>query len=334
MAERLVENRWTVAPEEAARAGRLGPRLDDFLADRVPLVSRMHLQSSIRSGAVLVDGRRVPPGFRLHAGAQVEARLDLEAPSSMTPEDIPIEVLWEDDHLAVVVKPAGMLVHPTRGVKSGTLANALSGLWNGPGRPPIRPVFVHRLDKETSGLMAVAKTRAAGARLAKNFTAGQAEKRYLAWLDGVLAEDERTIDAPIARVSEDPPQWRVDPDGKLARTELAVGRRTAGRTLVRLSPSLAVQTSSASTAPGSATPSRATRHTALNPPLACFCTHRSWPFRIPATAADWNSPRPRTTDSGPHGPPCSFSPEKTSTGKSFLVVLCETLRMRVWRQKR
>lgn len=232
----MVELRWTVSPDAAARAGRRGPRLDDFLADRVPLVSRMQLQSSVRSGAVLVDGRRVPPGFRLHAGAQVEAQLETGRASAMTPESIPVEIAWEDEHLAVVVKPAGMLVHPTLGVKTGTLANALSGLWNRTGRPPLRPVFVHRLDKETSGLLAVTKTREAGANLAKSFAAGQVEKRYLAWLDGVVREDERTIDAPTARVCEEKPQWRVNPSGKPARTELAVLRRTGCQTLVRLTP--------------------------------------------------------------------------------------------------
>ena len=232
----MVELRWTVSPEAAPRARRLGPRLDDFLAARVSLVSRMHLRSSIRSGAVLVDGRRVPPGFRLHAGAQIEARLDPSAPSSMTPELIPLEVVWEDGYLAVVVKPAGMLVHPTRGVKTGTLSNALAGLWNRPGQPPVRPVFVHRLDKDTSGLMAIAKTRLAAAKLAKCFAAGQVEKRYLAWLDGALAKDELTIHAPIARVSEGRPQWRVDPAGNPSRTQLTVLRRTEQRTLVRLTP--------------------------------------------------------------------------------------------------
>ena len=234
--ERLVELRWTVGPQEAARAGRLGPRLDDFLAERVPLVSRMHLQSSVRSGAVLVDGRQAPPGFRLHAGAQVEVRLDPRARSSMTPEEIPLEAVFEDESLAVVVKPAGMLVHPTRGVKTGTLANALSGRWNREGGPAVRPVFVHRLDKQTSGLMAVAKTRQAGARLAKSFAAGQVEKRYLAWLDGLVAGEERSMDAPIARVCEQKPQWRVDPAGKPARSELSVVRRAGDRTLVRLTP--------------------------------------------------------------------------------------------------
>lgn len=236
MAERLVELRWTVSPDAAARAGRLGPRLDDFLAERAPLVSRMHLQASIRSGAVLVDGRRTPPGFRLHAGAQVEARLDLGAPSAMTPEAIPVEVVFEDEHLAVVVKPAGMLVHPTRGVKTGTLANALSGLWNRAGRAAVRPVFVHRLDKQTSGLMAVAKTRQSGANLAKSFATGRVEKRYFACLDGVLADDQRRIDAPIGRASEERPQWRVDPSGQPARTALRVLQRTGSRTLVQLTP--------------------------------------------------------------------------------------------------
>jgi 23S rRNA pseudouridine1911/1915/1917 synthase len=230
--ERLVELRWTVSDAAAAREGRLGPRLDDFLADRVPLLSRMHLQSSVRSGAVLVDGRRAPPGFRLHAGAQVEARLDPERASAMTPESIPVEIAWEDERLAVVEKPAGMLAHPTRGVKRGTLANALSGAWEG----RVRPVLVHRLDKETSGLMVVAKSREAGAALARAFASGAVEKRYSALLDGVLREDEHVIEAPIARVSDEKPQWRVGMDGKPARTLLRVIERGPEGTLVELTP--------------------------------------------------------------------------------------------------
>jgi 23S rRNA pseudouridine1911/1915/1917 synthase len=236
MSERWVEYRWTVSSDAAARAGRLGPRLDDFLADRAPLMSRMHLQSSVRSGAVLVDGRREPPGFRLHAGAQVEARLDAARASAMTPEAIPLDVIWEDEVLAVIVKPAGMLVHPTRGVKGGTLANALSGRWNTAASPPIRPVFVHRLDKGTSGLMVVAKTREAGAQLSLSFASGSVSKRYYAWLDGVIAEDERMIDAPIARSSEQRPQWRVSAEGKPSLTRLRTLRREPQRTLVELLP--------------------------------------------------------------------------------------------------
>ena len=236
MRDGLAEYRWMVSPDNAARPGRLGPRLDDFLADRVPFVSRMHLRSSIRSGAVLVDGRQAPPGLRLHAGAQIDARLDPKAPSSMAPESIPVEVIYEDEHVAVVVKPAGMLVHPTRGVKSGTLANALSGRWNRPGERVVRPVFVHRLDKLTSGLMAVAKSREAGAKLSRAFATGQVEKRYSALLRGVPAHDELVIDAPIARVSEESPQWRTAADGKPARTRLHVVEASGGVSLVELSP--------------------------------------------------------------------------------------------------
>ncbi|MEZ5392690.1 MAG: RluA family pseudouridine synthase [Bryobacterales bacterium] len=231
-----VEYRWTVSAAVVENAGRLGPRLDDFLADRVPLVSRMHLQASVRAGAVLVDGRSAPPGFRLHAGAQVEARLDMRRATAMTPEAIPVETVYEDERFAVVVKPAGMLVHPTRGVKSGTLANALSGQWNQGAGPLVRPVFVHRLDKQTSGLMVVAKQRAAAARLSRAFASGQVKKRYLAWLEGDLDEDARTIEAPIARLGDQRPQWGVSPEGKPATTRLRPLERSGGRTLVELEP--------------------------------------------------------------------------------------------------
>jgi 23S rRNA pseudouridine1911/1915/1917 synthase len=170
----------------------------------------------------------------------------------MTPERAPLEVVHEDEHIVVVVKPAGQLVHPTRGVKLGTLANALAyhlnRLWidesvavlnpqSEIGIPRfIRPGLVHRLDRDTSGLLVIAKTRAALSRLSQHFQRRLVEKRYAAVVAGRVEREEFTIDAPIGRDEDARPQWRVDESGKSAETRLRVVERRGARTLVELEP--------------------------------------------------------------------------------------------------
>jgi 23S rRNA pseudouridine1911/1915/1917 synthase len=176
------------------------------------------------------------------------------APNSMTPERSPLEIVYEDEHLVVVVKPAGVLVHPTLGVKSGTLANALAYHLNrglidegvasinhtpesgGVAPPFVRPGLVHRLDRDTSGLLAVTKTQRALSRLSQHFQRRLVEKRYVAVVSGVVKEDRLTIEAPIGRDESASPPWGVLPDGKPAETRLRVSERRARRTLVELEP--------------------------------------------------------------------------------------------------
>ena len=210
----------------------------------------MHIAGLLARGACRVGGEAAHAGRRLRAGELVEVESQGSVPNSMTPEPVPLEVVYEDEHLVVVVKPPGVLVHPTLGVKRGTLANALSyhlnrkliDESNAEGNPIpfstsfIRPGIVHRLDRDTSGLLAVAKTQGALSRLTQHFQRRLVEKRYVAVVGGLLKEDELKIDAPIGREEGARPPWRVLESGKPAETRLRVTARGARRTLVELEP--------------------------------------------------------------------------------------------------
>ena len=227
-----------------------GRRLDEFLAERVPGLSRMHIAGLLARGACRVGGEAAHAGRRLCAGDSVEVESEGDVPNSMTPEPVPLEVVHEDEHLIVVVKPAGMLVHPTLGVKRGTLANALAYHLNRKlldesrvnenpipsGAAFVRPGLVHRLDRDTSGLLAVTKTQAALSRLTQHFQRRLVEKRYVAVVGGLLKDEEITIEAPIGRDEDARPRWRVLESGKPAESRLRVTERAQRRTLVELEP--------------------------------------------------------------------------------------------------
>lgn len=247
-----------------------GRRLDEFLAERLLSLSRMHIAGLLARGACKLNGETAHAGRRVCAGDLVEVESAGDMPNSTTPEPLPLEVVYEDEHLIVVVKPSGVLVHPTLGVKRGTLANALSyhlnrgrieefGWRNEEGgasvdesravinsssasqsdfRHPrwIRPGIVHRLDRDTSGLMVVAKTQDALSRLTQHFQRRLVEKRYAAVAGGLLEEDEMTIDAPVGREEGARPPWGVRASGKPAETRLRVLERGSRRTLVALEP--------------------------------------------------------------------------------------------------
>ena len=183
-------------PEEAA-----GQRLDAFLAGHIESWSRSRLQRLIDDGDVIVNGHAAKPSYKLRASDQIDAELTALPLASFLPEDIPIEIIYEDDDLVVVNKPAGMVVHPAASVSSGTLANALTfhfqKLSSGSGEA--RPGIVHRLDKDTSGLLVVAKTESAHDDLANQFREREVFKSYVALVHGQLEKDRGEIDQPIAR---------------------------------------------------------------------------------------------------------------------------------------
>ena len=178
-----------------------GERLDAFLAAHIAGWSRARLQRLIEDADVLVNGRTAKPSYKLHAGDEIE--VDLVAPPATTfaPENIPVEVVYEDEDIVVVNKPAGMVVHPAAGTESGTLANALAfhfqklSTKSGMARPGI----VHRLDKGTSGLMVVAKTEGAHEHLADQFRARTVLKSYVALVHGQVEKETDSIDQAIAR---------------------------------------------------------------------------------------------------------------------------------------
>lgn len=223
---------WRVSPEES------GLRLDELLARRYPSVSRMRLRQLIEEGAVRVDGAARPPGWRVAAGDRVRLRFESDTPTAMTPEPIPVPVLYEDEDLAVVDKPAGMVVHPAGQHRSGTLANALAHRFNVEQRadPPIRPGIVHRLDRATSGLLVVAKNQEALSKLTKAFQNRQVVKRYLALVRGQVPEETGTWQAPIGPDPKASPRWGVRPGGKPATTRFRVVERFPEHTLLELEP--------------------------------------------------------------------------------------------------
>lgn len=225
-----------------------GPRLDEFLESQIGGLSRMRIRNLIVDGACRINGKTARPGDRLSKGDLIELEFDRNIPTAMDPERIALEVIYEDDHLLVVNKPSGMLVHPTVGVKRGTLANALTYHLNRSAlerpenhdnltlTPLIRPGIVHRLDRDTSGLMVVAKTQHALRLLSKHFNRRLVEKRYLAAVRGVIRDDVDTIEAPIGRDPALRPRWRVLETGKPSTTRFRVLERHTNSSLVELEP--------------------------------------------------------------------------------------------------
>ncbi|MCA9268467.1 MAG: RluA family pseudouridine synthase [Planctomycetales bacterium] len=180
-------------------ASQEGMRLDQFLAAAVPQFSRVHLRRVITAGAVQVDGRTAKPAFRLNAGQQVALDVpDLPRPGP-EPEAIALDILFEDEHLAAINKPAGMVVHPAKGHWSGTLTSALAHHFTQLSEigGPTRPGIVHRLDRETSGVIVVAKTDRAHMNLAAQFEARTTRKEYFALTHGTPDRDADVIRQPI-----------------------------------------------------------------------------------------------------------------------------------------
>ena len=215
-----------------------GCRLDEALAMLVPGVSRMRLRTVLDAGEVTVNGAPQAAGWRVAAGDVVEIEVDEQALSAMTPEAIPLEILFEDAHLIVVVKPAGMVVHPAGRHRSGTLANALAHHFNvaGGAEPPIRPGMVHRLDRATSGLMVVAKTQRALSRLTVQFQNKQVRKLYQALVHGDVRPASGEWSAPIGADAAVTPKWGIREGGREAISRYRVTGRQEGMTELELEP--------------------------------------------------------------------------------------------------
>ena len=188
-------------------AGHAGWRLDRALADAVPTMSRERLKALIRAGALEADGKAVrDPASKVRGDEQFTLAIPEPTEPHNRPQDIPLNIAFEDDHLLVVDKPAGLVVHPAAGNREGTLVNALlhhcAGRLSGIGGVA-RPGIVHRIDKDTSGLLVVAKTDVAHEGLAKQFAAHSIARRYLAIVGGIPAAAEGRVDAPLARSAHD-----------------------------------------------------------------------------------------------------------------------------------
>lgn len=199
-----------------------GWRLDRALADAAPTLSRERLKVLISAGNVSRDGLLArDPAKRVAAGDRFEVTVPLPAPAHNEPQPIPLVVAYEDEHLIVIDKPAGLVVHPAAGNLDGTLVNALlhhcGGSLSGIGGVA-RPGIVHRIDKDTSGLMVAAKTDRAHEGLAKQFAAHTIDRRYLAITAGQPRPAAGKVDAPLARSSADRKKVAIVAGGKRAVT--------------------------------------------------------------------------------------------------------------------
>lgn len=214
----------------------LNMRLDRFLAAEVPDLSRSYLQQLIDDGHVLVDGRQRRTSFKMTPGQVVTVVIPPTDVIDIEPQDIPLDIVFEDDDVLVVNKPAGMVVHPAPGHPRDTLVNAV--LFHAPGisiQGSTRPGIVHRLDKDTSGVMVVAKTDRALNDLVQQWQARSVGKWYVALAAGAIEEQEATIDAPVGRHAVNRQEMTTTRQGRDAVTHFTVTERSDVATLLDVS---------------------------------------------------------------------------------------------------
>lgn len=212
-------------------------RLDEYLFGKIPKVSKLYLREVIKIGKCEVNGEWQNRGYLLRQNDFIEIELAIGERKIVEPEHISLEIVFEDAELLVVNKPAGMLVHPTKRVREGTLLNALTFHLNDEKENAdfVRPGLVHRLDKDTSGLVVIAKNARSHRILCDHFKRKLVEKRYFALVEGVFEKDEGAINAPIGRYAEER-FWNIKEDGKAAETRFWVKEQFADRTLLELEP--------------------------------------------------------------------------------------------------
>ena len=211
-----------------------GLRLDVFLSECAG-VSRSRAASIIKSGGARVDEKaETKAGFMLKAGMRVRFEVPEVQPATAAPQEIPLDIRYQDRDLAVIFKPSGMVVHPAAGNHDGTLVNALlhhltdlSGIGGA-----LRPGIVHRIDKDTSGLLLVAKNDFSHAALSEQIKAHTVERAYLAIVSGNLKEDAGFVDGPIGRHPADRKRMAIVPGGRNAHTDWRVLKRLRGATLI------------------------------------------------------------------------------------------------------
>ena len=222
-----------------------GKRLDSFLNEHINGWSRSRLQRLIDSEDVLVNDRPAKPSYKMREDDEVEIDL-IETPvARFEPEDIPLDIVFDDDYLAVINKPAGLVVHPGAGVYGGTLANAIAfrfgqamsssrDITDSSYTQSNRPGIVHRLDKDTSGLIVVAKNEQVQEALSEQFRERTVSKRYVALVHGYVEKESGTINAPIARNKHNRLKMKVASHGRTAVTLWTVRRRFDKFTLLNV----------------------------------------------------------------------------------------------------
>jgi 23S rRNA pseudouridine1911/1915/1917 synthase len=219
-------------------AGEPGTRLDKYVCHQLGELSRTRIQKLIADGYITVNDQVAKAGLKLNIGDRLRVIIPPVPPSRLTPEAIPLNIIYEDDDLLVIDKPAGLTVHPAPGHPGHTLVNAL--LSHFPHLADIsdslRPGIVHRLDKDTSGVMLVAKSSVAQTDLVEQFKARSVAKAYLVLVKGHLTPEDGAIEAPIGRDPGNRKRMAVVASGREARTEYRVIRYIADYTLLEVKP--------------------------------------------------------------------------------------------------
>ncbi len=227
---RLIKNLYSFI------ADKTGLRLDKYVSEKCSELSRTHAQKLIADGYITVNDRVVKVGLKLDIGDRLDIIIPPTAPTPLLPEAIPLNIIYEDDDLLVVDKPAGLAVHPAPGHPSHTLVNAvlshLPGLAETSGS--LRPGIVHRLDKDASGVMLVAKNNSAQLNLINQFKAHSVVKAYLVLVKGHLIPEGGVIEAPIGRDPRNRKRMAVVAEGRAARTQYHVIKYMGDYTLLEV----------------------------------------------------------------------------------------------------
>ncbi len=212
-------------------------RIDAYLSEKLEDTSRVAIQRLIANGKVLVNGKTTKASYKVQAGDKIELEEEVPVEVSLKAQDIPLDIIYEDEDMIVVNKPKGMVVHPANGNPDGTLVNAIMAICkdslSGIGGE-IRPGIVHRLDKDTSGIIIVAKNDKAHINLSEQIKDHKVKKTYIALVRGIVKENEATINMPIGRSEKDRKKMAVTRKGKEAITHFKVLERYDKYTLLQV----------------------------------------------------------------------------------------------------
>ena len=206
-------------------------RIDTYLSNKLD-ISRSKIQKLIDEEKVLVNGKVIKSNYKTKLDDEIEIDDELDFDVSVEPVDIPLDIIYEDEYLMIINKPSGLVVHPAPGHYDDTLVNGLLYYLNKDKTKNIRPGIVHRLDKDTSGLMVVAKDEKTMEVLSEMISKKEVERKYLAIVDGVIKENSATIDAPIGRDPNNRQKMSINPQGKNAITHIKVIERFKNNTFI------------------------------------------------------------------------------------------------------